>query len=104
MFKPTPLDLFLANKEYPKLAKWYQEYLNSPKWQTIRDKMHNKYVKCRCGSSEHLIVHHKTYERVGHERLRDLELLCGLCHRLAHHRRIIPYSERIYDESFKMEK
>lgn len=30
-------------------------------------------------------VHHLTYERLGHEELRDLELLCCMCHNLEHH-------------------
>jgi hypothetical protein len=29
-------------------------------------------------------VHHRTYERIGHEKLSDLCLLCGPCHRLFH--------------------
>lgn len=31
-------------------------------------------------------IHHKTYERLGGEWARDLEALCGDCHKMAHHK------------------
>ena len=37
-----------------------------------------------CGCSENLQQHHKTYKRLGKERLTDLILLCQSCHRDVH--------------------
>jgi hypothetical protein len=37
-----------------------------------------------CGTADHLQLHHRTYARLGRERLRDLILLCGDHHKFAH--------------------
>lgn len=48
--------------------------------------MLNKYnytcQKCnlRTGNTYNLCVHHKTYERLGQEKIEDLQLLCRKCH------------------------
>jgi 5-methylcytosine-specific restriction endonuclease McrA len=34
----------------------------------------------RCGAWENLTIHHRTYERLGHERRADIEVLCWHCH------------------------
>lgn len=66
----------------------YQEYLDSPHWKDIRkrfwaSKLHDN--KCGiCGNKEALQVHHKTYQRIGNEKLHDFELLCGKCHKGLH--------------------
>ena len=63
----------------------YNEHLNSEKWRDLkRTIMKRRGHKCeRCGSTSYLELHHKTYERLGHERASDLELLCPLCHEVA---------------------
>jgi hypothetical protein len=60
----------------------YYEYIKSPEW-----KLKSQQAKSaaghqcqRCGSSRRLECHHKTYERLGHEREGDLEVLCHKCH------------------------
>lgn len=60
----------------------YAAYLNSTAWQRKRKKiLRRDKHKCRtCGVNRYLVVHHRTYERVGHERLSDLITLCDGCH------------------------
>ena len=69
--------------------KWhgtYVEYLRSDQWAAKRRaamKHHGR--KCGvCGSVRSLEVHHLTYKRLGHERMKDLQILCGDCHRIRH--------------------
>lgn len=75
---------------------WYRDYLASPAWQKIRDaKIDAVGQRCeRCptygkrgpnGVILGLHVHHRNYERCpGRERLDDLEVLCIVCHQVAH--------------------
>ena len=64
----------------------YREYMQSKAWKSKRlaaIKYHGS--KCAvCGSQRSLQVHHLTYERLGHERMTDLEVLCKGCHGLEH--------------------
>jgi 5-methylcytosine-specific restriction endonuclease McrA len=64
----------------------YREYLQSPEWQGTRDDaLHQaKHRCCICNSRHQLEVHHRTYERIGHERPDDLTVLCRPCHALFH--------------------
>jgi hypothetical protein len=66
----------------------YREYLLSPHWQDVRrrfwgSKLHNRCCYA-CGVKRDLQVHHKTYKRIGKERLNDLVMLCGVCHKETH--------------------
>jgi hypothetical protein len=69
---------------------WYRDYyLHSSHWRRFKKKAKKFYGnKCsRCyRSGEHVIidVHHKTYERIWHERLEDVDLFCRDCHKLEH--------------------
>lgn len=70
----------------------YKDYMQSQEWKNIRtDKLWQANFRCeRCGydgTGESIDVHHKTYERLGNERLSDLEVLCRTCHRLEHGRK-----------------
>lgn len=60
----------------------YYEYIQSPEWKRKAQQAKSAAGwKCRrCGSSKRLECHHKTYERLGHERKSDLEVLCHECH------------------------
>lgn len=61
----------------------YTKHIASPEWARIRDeRVRLDQGKCtRCGRSDlRLEVHHRTYERLGDERIEDLETLCVLCH------------------------
>lgn len=76
----------------------YRKYLYSPAWQQLKRKVFdranktaerpNRFGTCEeCGYQPYkpcLQVHHLTYERVGHERLEDLKLLCPRCHKKMH--------------------
>ena len=66
----------------------YEGYLRSEHWQDVRrrywnSKLHDGccYV---CGSDKNLNLHHKSYKRLGNEKLNDLIYLCKPCHTRAH--------------------
>jgi 5-methylcytosine-specific restriction endonuclease McrA len=68
----------------------YFDYLQSDAWREVK----RRYLRsarpkdCRiCGASRfdaRLDLHHRTYERLGRERLSDLVLLCRRCHDAVH--------------------
>ncbi len=64
----------------------YHEYILSKKWRKKRKKaLIRAGNKCEtCTSSFHLFVHHLTYERLGREIPRDLQVLCKNCYLMAH--------------------
>lgn len=69
----------------------YEDYLQTPAWQERRSQaLRDAGNKCQlCYSPKHLNVHHKTYERRGHELPGDLIVLCQDCH-AKHHDKIGP--------------
>lgn len=75
----------------------YREYLRSPEWEIRR-----KWIKAlagnkceRCGATIGLEVHHRTYERLGHELPDDLEVLCRRHHKEADEERKQETEDRI---------
>lgn len=64
----------------------YHEYLRSDRWQEIRQrKLLEVDFRCQlCNSDRDLQLHHRTYERLGHEHMSDLTVLCATCHTLFH--------------------
>ena len=64
----------------------YAEYLESPWWRARKAAIvRYRGERCeRCGSTDSLELHHRTYERLGRERPEDVELLCHRCHKLEH--------------------
>lgn len=67
----------------------YARYRQSKKWKALRDQVRKRAgFKCQgCGATAQeklLEVHHKTYERLGDERLEDLVLMCQRCHATEH--------------------
>lgn len=66
----------------------YRSYLKSDEWKSVRRrKLFDADFKCeRCGRLTGLEVHHKTYDRLGAERMEDLAVLCRVCHRQEHGR------------------
>lgn len=66
----------------------YQEYIASPTWAHVRDLALEYYAYrcCLCNSTKRLNVHHRTYARLGRERLGDLTVLCRKCHSTFHKR------------------
>lgn len=68
---------------------WTEEYarrIADPSWQTRKDDYYalHKY-RCRgCRRRHNLVVHHKSYRRLWHERDRDLVYACPRCHKHIH--------------------
>lgn len=64
----------------------YGDYLRSSHWQRQRKKAFAYWGdKCFvCGYRKGLQVHHLTYERLGHERMEDLRVLCERHHEWEH--------------------
>lgn len=66
----------------------YRRVIVSQRWHDLRSRLiGERGMMCeRCektwapGYKTSLQLHHKTYERLSHERDSDLELLCGSCH------------------------
>jgi len=64
----------------------YDDYIHSKAWQQVRARYEAKYPKqCYiCDGQEKIHLHHKTYKRLGNERLGDLCWLCEECHAIIH--------------------
>lgn len=64
----------------------YSDYLQSGNWKVVRlAALHRAGHKCQiCNGTEHLEVHHRTYERLGEEAPNDLVVLDRPCHELFH--------------------
>jgi hypothetical protein len=67
----------------------YDEYLQTPEWKDVRRfALHRAGNRCQnCNARGRLHVHHRTYERRGHEDLSDVIVLCADCHRAFHENR-----------------
>ena len=67
--------------------EWYRDvYLKSEHWKKKRLEA-LEYAKnlCQlCNKNKLLNVHHRTYENLGHEDIKDLITLCGSCHNKFH--------------------
>ena len=65
----------------------YVDYIQSNEWrQRCRNLIRKRGRRCeKCGGNGKVLeVHHLTYERLGHERDEDLEVVCrGRCHKFA---------------------
>ena len=73
------------------IANSYKDYLETNHWKKIREYVKYKRKCCKkCQTKERLEVHHKTYERLGNELLKDLVLLCRTCHQLTHDLKELP--------------
>ena len=64
----------------------YESYIQSQRWQ--RRKVEYFFLRekiCwRCGTDQHIHLHHHTYVRLGKELSEDLVPLCHTCHRRVH--------------------
>jgi hypothetical protein len=81
-----PVEVY-GEPEEPKSR--YYDYLKSDQWQLKRKSMlwfaGNRCQICNvAGVRMTLDVHHRTYERIGHELPSDLFVLCRACHRTFH--------------------
>ena len=61
----------------------YIEYLSSEHWRDLRRRK-SKTECVACGVDKNLELHHKTYKRIGAEKLTDVVWLCGDCHEKVH--------------------
>ena len=70
----------------PTIRADYLAYLQSQSWRVTRNRaLRMARYRCqRCQAKQRLQVHHKTYERLGHELDSDLEVLCEVCHNEHH--------------------
>jgi hypothetical protein len=65
--------------------EFYKQYMQSDEWKKKRRLIYIRDVYCKaCNSGSNLGVHHKTYKRLGEEKLSDLVLLCKPCHFKCH--------------------
>ena len=64
----------------------YSTYLQSDRWQELRRlALDVADHRCQvCNQAQNLEVHHRTYERLHHEQLNDVTVLCNRCHALFH--------------------
>ena len=64
----------------------YAAYLKTEHWQTAARRARERARhRCQlCNDGEKLDVHHRTYERLGHEEDEDLTVLCSTCHERFH--------------------
>jgi uncharacterized protein with PIN domain len=64
----------------------YHDYLKSEQWEIKRQEKFKQVGKrCQvCNGSYRLQIHHRTYDRIGKEKLDDLTVLCSTCHKLFH--------------------
>jgi len=67
---------------YENRPSGYDKYLLSPHWRAFRQKILKgwDYKCCWCNSPDQLEVHHRTYERLGKEKMNDCVCLCDGCH------------------------
>ena len=70
----------------PQARTSYETYLQSPEWDRKRKAaLKRAEYHCQlCNGQEKLNVHHRTYDRLGHERSADLIVLCENCHAQFH--------------------
>ena len=61
--------------------------MRSREWAQVKDRYRKSKLsqKCyACKTKVGLHLHHRTYERLGRENLRDLQPLCDVCHHATH--------------------
>jgi hypothetical protein len=70
-------------------TEFYTRYIGGPGWRAVREKaIAARGCRCEsCGRAGPIQVHHRTYERLGHERIDDLVILCKFCHEKVHRAR-----------------
>jgi hypothetical protein len=104
-FRPWKKPTVLSKEHFPvtctdtkEVCYTYKEYLNSKHWQNLKKKfykslsfrhgdnlMAGKHGSCFCCKQRKPFhTHHKTYQRLGREYLRDLVALCAECHLKVH--------------------
>lgn len=85
--KTPPGRDWISGPTYAHLGfKSYDAYLRSKHWRAVRKRWIDagRPQCCSVCGSEKYQLHHRTYERLGRERLDDLVALCGGHHKAAH--------------------
>lgn len=82
-FAKYTMEIF-ENPDYNKMP--YYKYLHTQHWAQLRElKLAEVDYRCQlCYSPKKLHVHHRTYVRLGREKLTDLTVLCKECHDVFH--------------------
>lgn len=78
-YEPDPIEVSYLPVDY-------YEYIKSPKWKARADAA-RKWAEYKCqmdSATGRLSVHHNTYDNLGHEKDRDLIVLCRKCHEKFH--------------------
>lgn len=72
--------------ERPRNREEYAEYRKGEHWQALRAQaLERAEYRCQlCYAEAGLDVHHRTYARLGNERVADLTVLCRSCHSQFH--------------------
>jgi hypothetical protein len=80
----TAPDFWLVSITGPRVD--YHTYIQSARWAHLRDLALEHYGEAclLCGATYDIHVHHRTYDRLGKERLADLTVLCKDCHAKHH--------------------
>lgn len=84
----------------------YQRYMRSAAWKRKRrqvlERADGKCERWNC-HREPTEVHHKTYKRLGDERLSDLEAVCWHCHTDEHPERVGYVQKAVYEAKERLE-
>ncbi len=95
LFEPKKPQRTLSAME--KLLADKAAYMKTSKWKRKRkaklDRVGRRSEKCNSVTGR-MDVHHKTYERLGNERLEDLIVLCTRCHEIEDERRAAEAKQR----------
>jgi len=64
----------------------YATYLRSDHWRAVKQRYRNSKMPKRCliCKNAKYELHHRSYRRLGNERLHDLVPLCRACHQATH--------------------
>ena len=89
-FEALLIGLIAGNRRVHRTAALvdYYTYIASPEWhakaEAAKKRVGYRCQVCNIGRDEGAILdaHHRTYERLGHERPEDITVLCRDCHEL----------------------
>lgn len=84
--KPAKNKSKKSRTKQPFVRPAYEEYMKSKRWWSRKQQLFKvREKKCElCGSVTEIHVHHLTYDRLGRERDKDLQILCADCHATEH--------------------
>ncbi len=78
----------MLNKTYSRSSKWQKNRLRRLEFDEFQCQgiVIRNGKPARCGNKIKVDVHHRSYERIGYERLDDMITLCRRCHVAEHQR------------------